>query len=176
MREWGYCEGWECKCHKVYMSNICQFALFFIIFTLINALTILMWLFFTKIFAQTNFNLINNVTQSLTYSLTYPLTHSLTPSLTYSAIDPPTYATIFSLTCSSTYDLFDTLFLRIFYLYLKDILFFGDFRSSHPEVFWGKGVLKICSTFIGEHPCRNAISIKLLATLLKSRFSMGALL
>ena len=83
MREWGYCEGWECKCHKVYMSNICQFALFFIIFTLINALTILMWLFFTKIFAQTNFNLINNVTQSLTYSLTYPLTHSLTHSLTH---------------------------------------------------------------------------------------------
>ena len=65
------------------MSNICQFALFFIIFTLINALTIFMWLLFTKIFAQTNFNLINNVTKSLTYSLTHPLTHSLTHSLTH---------------------------------------------------------------------------------------------
>ena len=35
------------------------------------------------------------------------------------------------------------------------------FRSTHPEVFLGKGVLKICSKFTGEHPCRNAISIKL---------------
>ena len=26
-------------------------------------------------------------------------------------------------------------------------------RSSHPEVFLGKGVLKIYSKFTGEHPC-----------------------
>ena len=32
-------------------------------------------------------------------------------------------------------------------------------RSSHPEVFLGKGVLKICSKFTGEHPCQSAISI-----------------
>ena len=31
-------------------------------------------------------------------------------------------------------------------------------RSSHPEVFLGKGVLKICSKFTGEHPCRNAMA------------------
>ena len=36
------------------------------------------------------------------------------------------------------------------------------FRSSHPEVFLGKDVLKICSKFTGEHPCRSAISITLL--------------
>ena len=35
-------------------------------------------------------------------------------------------------------------------------------RSSHSEVFLGKGVLKICSKFTGEHPCRSMISIKLL--------------
>ena len=35
------------------------------------------------------------------------------------------------------------------------------YRSSHPEVFLRKGVLKICSKFTGEHPCRSAISIKL---------------
>ena len=35
------------------------------------------------------------------------------------------------------------------------------FRSSHPEVFLKKGVLKICNKFTGEHPCRSAISIKL---------------
>ena len=35
-------------------------------------------------------------------------------------------------------------------------------RSSPPELFLGKGVLKICSKFTGEHPCRSAISVKLL--------------
>ena len=34
-------------------------------------------------------------------------------------------------------------------------------RSSHPEVFLGKGVLKIWSKFTGEHPCRSVISVKL---------------
>ena len=30
----------------------------------------------------------------------------------------------------------------------------GDrFRNISPEVFLGKGVLKICSKFIGEHSC-----------------------
>ena len=37
----------------------------------------------------------------------------------------------------------------------------SNFRSSHPELFSRKGVLKICSKFTGEHSCRNAISIKL---------------
>ena len=35
-------------------------------------------------------------------------------------------------------------------------------RSSRPEVFLRKGVLKLCSKFTGERPCRSAISIKLL--------------
>ena len=35
-------------------------------------------------------------------------------------------------------------------------------RSIHPEVFLGKDVLKICSKFTGDLPCRSAISIKLL--------------
>ena len=39
--------------------------------------------------------------------------------------------------------------------------FTKTFRSSRPEVFLGKGVLKICSKFT-EHPCRSVISIKLL--------------
>ena len=34
------------------------------------------------------------------------------------------------------------------------------FRSSRPEVFLGKGVLKIYSKFTGEHLCRSAISKK----------------
>ena len=36
-------------------------------------------------------------------------------------------------------------------------------RSSRPEVVLGKGVLKICSKFTGEHPCRSLISIELLS-------------
>ena len=42
--------------------------------------------------------------------------------------------------------------------------FFSPFltiRTSRPEVFIGKGVLKMCSKFTGEHPCRSVISIKL---------------
>ena len=37
----------------------------------------------------------------------------------------------------------------------------GIYTSSHPKVFLGKGVLKICSKFTGEHSCRGVISIKL---------------
>ena len=47
-------------------------------------------------------------------------------------------------------------------------------RSSHPEVFLGKGVLKICSKFTGEHPCQRAVQ-SCNATLLKSHFGMGVL-
>ena len=35
-------------------------------------------------------------------------------------------------------------------------------RSNRPEVFLGKGVLKICSKFTGEYPRRSAILITLL--------------
>ena len=35
-------------------------------------------------------------------------------------------------------------------------------RNSRPEVLLRKVVLKICSKFTGEHPCRGVISIKLL--------------
>ena len=34
-------------------------------------------------------------------------------------------------------------------------------RSSHPAVFRGKDVMKICCKFTGEHPCQSVISIKL---------------
>ena len=36
-------------------------------------------------------------------------------------------------------------------------------RSSHPEMFLRKGVLKIRSKFTGDHPCRNVISINSLS-------------
>ena len=43
----------------------------------------------------------------------------------------------------------------------------ASYRSSHPEVFLGKGVLKICSKFTREHPCQSAISIKLQSKFIK---------
>ena len=49
-------------------------------------------------------------------------------------------------------------------------------RSSSPDVFLGKYVLKICSKFTGEDQRRNAISRKLQTTLWKSHFGMGVLL
>ena len=35
------------------------------------------------------------------------------------------------------------------------------FENSHSEVFLRKDVLKICTKFTGQHPCRSAISTKL---------------
>ena len=42
-----------------------------------------------------------------------------------------------------------------------------DSRSSHTEVFYEKGVLKICSKFTGEQPCRSVVSIKLLCNFIE---------
>ena len=42
-----------------------------------------------------------------------------------------------------------------------------SFKSSPPEVFSGKGVLKICSKFTGERPCRSVILIKLLSNFIE---------
>ena len=42
------------------------------------------------------------------------------------------------------------------YVYFCLCLF--GFRRSRSEVFLVKGVLKICSKFTGEHPCRSVIS------------------
>ena len=37
-----------------------------------------------------------------------------------------------------------------------------EWRSSSPQVFFGKYVLTICCKSTGEHPCRSVMSIKLL--------------
>ena len=47
------------------------------------------------------------------------------------------------------------------------------FRSSPLEVFLRKFVLKICSKFTGEHPCRSAISIKLLCNFIEITLRHG---
>ena len=40
-------------------------------------------------------------------------------------------------------------------------------------VFLGKAVLKICTKFTGEHPCRNVISIKLQSNLIEITLQHG---
>ena len=55
----------------------------------------------------------------------------------------------------------------------QEVYSISNCRSSCPEVFLKKGVLKICSKVPGEPPCRSVISI---ATLLKSHFGMGVLM
>ena len=42
-------------------------------------------------------------------------------------------------------------------------------RSRPPEVFLGKDVLKICSKYTGEYPCRSAISTKLQSNFIEIR-------
>ena len=49
----------------------------------------------------------------------------------------------------------------------------SSFRSSHPEMFLIKGVLKICSKFTGEHPCRSMISVKLLCNFVEITLRHG---
>ena len=50
-------------------------------------------------------------------------------------------------------------------------VFLGEInRSNHPEVFLGKGVLKICSKFAREHPWRSVVSIKLLCSFIEITF------
>ena len=46
-------------------------------------------------------------------------------------------------------------------------------RSNRPEVFLGESVLKICSKFTEEHPCRSAISIKLQSNFIEITLSHG---
>ena len=47
------------------------------------------------------------------------------------------------------------------------------FRSSHPEVFLEKGVLKICNKFTVEYPCRSVILIKLRSNFIEIAFRHG---
>ena len=42
-----------------------------------------------------------------------------------------------------------------------------SYRSSPSEVFLQKADLKICNKFKGKHPCRSAISIKLLCNFIE---------
>ena len=46
-------------------------------------------------------------------------------------------------------------------------------RSSYPEVFLVKGVLKICRTFTEEHPCQSVNSIKMQSNFIEITLQHG---
>ena len=46
-------------------------------------------------------------------------------------------------------------------------------RSSRPEVFLKKGVLKICSKFLGEHPYRSIVSINFICNFIEIALRHG---
>ena len=48
------------------------------------------------------------------------------------------------------------------------------FKSSPPVVFLGKDFLYICIKFIGEHPCRSVISIKLQSNFIEITLRYGS--
>ena len=51
--------------------------------------------------------------------------------------------------------------------HLETFFILSIFRSSRPEVFLGKSVLKICSKFTGELSYRSVISVKLQSNIIK---------
>ena len=59
------------------------------------------------------------------------------------------------------------------YLFATITRFSTNSRSSHPKVFLGKGNLKICSKFTGEHPCQSIISIKLFCNFIEITLRHG---
>ena len=66
--------------------------------------------------------------------------------------------------------------MRIFVEFPSFSVTFGEslfYRSSRPEVFLRKGVLKICIKFTGEYPCRSLISIKLLCNFIETTLRCG---
>ena len=83
--------------------------------------------------------------------------------------------------CESTYQFSENTgktFEKLLYNFFLKNKFLSDVhaepcqtsRSSHPEVFSEKGVLKIYSKFAGEHPCRSAISIKVQSNFIEITF------
>ena len=57
------------------------------------------------------------------------------------------------------------------YFFYEDA--FGLTRSSLPEVFSKKDVLKICSKSTGEHPCGSVISINMLCNFIEITLKHG---
>ena len=56
---------------------------------------------------------------------------------------------------------------------LLEVIVTDSHGSSPTEVFFGKGVLEMCSRFTGENPFKNVISIKLLCKFIEATLRHG---
>ena len=81
-------------------------------------------------------------------------------------ISPYMSFTAWKVSCS---EFFWSVFSRIWTEYGKiwGICIPFQLLLSCMNVFLGKGVLKICNKFTGEHPCRSVVSIKLQSNFVK---------
>ena len=61
----------------------------------------------------------------------------------------------------------------IYMLFIISLLLIDRFRSSSPEVFLVKSVLKISSKFTVEYSCRSVITIKLLCNFIEITLQNG---
>ena len=59
-------------------------------------------------------------------------------------------------------DTLNIIILETLFQYLEYHFSPNNCRSNPPEVFFGKGVLKLCSKFTGQHQYQSVISIKLI--------------
>ena len=75
--------------------------------------------------------------------------------------------------CSYCFLKHASVWVRAIYIAFQVLIFHTTFRSSHSEVFLGKGVLKICSKFTGEHPCQSTILIKFLCNFIEIALRHG---
>ena len=64
-------------------------------------------------------------------------------------------------------------FPRLITFLVLSVILRSMLRSTRPEVFLGKNVLKICSKFTVEHPCRSAISTKFLCNFIEITLRHG---
>ena len=64
-------------------------------------------------------------------------------------------------------------FIRMKCYYMIKKMCMSKVRSSRPEVFLRKVVLKICSKFTGKYPCRSVISIKLICNFIETAHRHG---
>ena len=70
-------------------------------------------------------------------------------------------------------ELYYQIIFSSFEIFFCTLSLLSTITSSQPKVFPGKRVLKICSKFTGEHPCRSAISIKLQSNFIKIALRYG---
>ena len=71
-----------------------------------------------------------------------------------------------------------TLLAKSKFSIFASVVFLSDYlhhlyRSNPPEVFLGKGVLKICGKYTGKYPCRSVISIKLQSNFIEIALQHG---